>query len=63
MRVFKHPNMINFECPICKTSEDKEVTLVGVLGTEDGNTMKAIQVHVDCLSLNITDDNIIYMKF
>jgi len=34
MRVFQHPNLSNgWYCPICKTSEDKEIVLVGIQGT------------------------------
>ena len=57
MRVFKEPNTdIEFVCPICKTSDIKPVTLVGIVGTEEGNNMKAIQVHIDCLQLVMIDD-------
>ena len=51
MRVFKHPNIHNFGCPICKTAKDAPVVLVGVPGTEDGNVMEAKQVHSECYVL------------
>ena len=51
MRIFEHPNLINFKCPICKTAEDKSVTLIGIDGTEEGNIMQAEQFHMDCLEL------------
>ena len=51
MREFKHPNMDNFQCPICKTSTDAPVVLVPILGTEDGNKVQAEQVHSECYVL------------
>ena len=57
MRVFDHPNMTNFECPICKGKEDKPVVLVGIDGTEDGNIIEAVQVHLDCLELRLSKSN------
>lgn len=30
---------------------DKETILIGVVGTEDGGIMQAIQVHVECIDL------------
>ena len=52
MRVFQHPNKTdNWKCPICKTDEDKEVVLVGIIGTEDGYNIEAEQVHLVCLEL------------
>jgi hypothetical protein len=51
MRSFEHPNMTNFVCPICKTSEDKPVTLVGISGTENDGIVEARQYHVDCIDL------------
>ena len=35
MRVFEHPNLENFKCPICGTSDDKPVTLIGINGTQE----------------------------
>lgn len=51
MRIFEHPNMNGFICPVCGKSDDKPVTLVGISGTEDGGNMEARQVHVDCIDL------------
>ena len=52
MHIFDHPNFQGgFECPICKTSEDKAVVLIGILGTEEGSIMQARQYHVGCLEL------------
>jgi hypothetical protein len=50
-RVFEHPNMLNFECPICLTNADSPVVLVPIPGTEQGNIMKAKQVHHKCYEL------------
>ena len=51
MREFEHPNMTNFKCPICKSSKDAPVVLVGIPGTEDGGIMEAGQIHSDCYKL------------
>lgn len=52
MREFEHPNYsCGFVCPVCKTSTDKPVVLVGIPGTEDGWNMEAEQVHALCQSL------------
>lgn len=51
MRAFEHPNMHNFLCPVCKTKADKPVVLIGIPGTEDGNIMRAEQVHLECHEL------------
>jgi hypothetical protein len=49
MRVFDHPNMDGgFRCPICRTSADAPVVLVGIPGTEDGNIQQATQIHEAC---------------
>ena len=51
-RVFDHPNMsTGFECPICHTSADAPVVLVGIPGTEDDGVMEARQVHKECFDL------------
>jgi hypothetical protein len=55
MRVFDHPNMDNFVCPICKKSDDVPVVLIGIVGTEEEGNMQAKQVHVDCLELSIDE--------
>jgi hypothetical protein len=49
MRVFDHPNMDRFCCPICGESDDKPVVLIGISGTEEGRNMQAEQVHFGCL--------------
>ena len=61
MRTFEHPNLDNFKCPICGTSDDKEVVLIGIDGTESGNNIEAKQFHMDCLDLRYTKtSNVIY---
>jgi len=62
MRTFKHFNQSGPEvCPICGTNDDKEIILVPIAGTEEGNNMQAIQVHADCLLDNLVyDQSIIY---
>ena len=51
MRVFDHPNMRNFLCPVCRTKADKPVVLIGIPGTEDNGTMRAQQAHLECYEL------------
>lgn len=55
MRAFDHPNMLNFECPICKTNDDKPVVLIGIIGTENNNIIKARQYHLSCIELQEQD--------
>lgn len=50
-RVFDHPNMTNFECPVCRTSKDAPVVLVPIPGTEDDGICRAKQVHKECFDL------------
>lgn len=69
MRTFEHPNMDNFKCPICNTSDDKEIVLIGIEGTEDGNNIQAEQIHLECLELRIVslypnnEGHLLYQKF
>ena len=49
MRVFDHPNLAGFLCPICKTVADKPVVLVKKAGTGKDGIMEAEQIHLDCL--------------
>lgn len=51
MRVFEKPNMTNFKCPICGTSDNKPVVLVGIDGTQEGYNIQAVQYHLDCIEL------------
>ena len=41
----------NTKCPICDTNKNSESMLVGIHGTEDGNNMRALPIHTDCLDL------------
>ena len=51
MRIFEHPNMENFKCPICGLDDNKPIVLIGVDGTQEGWNMQARQYHVDCIDL------------
>lgn len=52
MRTFKEPNLsADWVCPICNTSKKKEVVLIGIVGTEEGNNMQAEQFHFECIEL------------
>jgi hypothetical protein len=46
---FEHPNLTNFKCPICGTSEDKPIALISIAGTEDDGIAQAEQIHIKCL--------------
>jgi len=65
MRSFAHPNLYNKEwkCPICETRNDKEVVLIGIIGTQSGNNIQAEQFHLDCVDL-LYDKNLkmLYQK-
>ena len=57
MKVFEHPNLHNdWKCPICKTNDDKQVTLIAIHGTAIGNNIAAEQVHINCIDLTIVKD-------
>jgi hypothetical protein len=47
--VFPHPNMENFSCPICHTSDDRPIVLVPISGTQEGHNCQAEQIHADCV--------------
>ena len=53
MKIFEHRNTSNPKdvCPICKKDTDGRVVLIGVVGTEEGNNMQAVQIHLDCIDL------------
>jgi hypothetical protein len=51
MRIFEHPNLTNFICPICGTSDDKQIVLIPISGTQDGGNMQARQYHLDCIDI------------
>lgn len=52
MRIFEKPNKLGgWKCPVCKTDDDKEVVLVGIVGTEKGHNIQAEQIHLGCLDL------------
>ena len=52
MRIFEKPNLSNdWKCPICGTSDIKEVVLIGIEGTQEDNNIQAEQFHLDCLNL------------
>lgn len=41
-------------CPICKKGGEGEVVLIPIFGTESGNNVEAIQIHLDCLLPTLT---------
>lgn len=63
MRVFKHMNTSGKDvCPVCGTKEDKETVLIGIVGTEKGNNMQAVQVHLECLDLVYDKDREVFYQ-
>ena len=64
MRTFKRPNLSGgWKCPVCGTADEKEVVLIGIVGTEDGGNIQAEQFHLSCINL-IWDKshNLIYQQ-
>lgn len=57
MKVFKSFNS-NTICPICKTNEDKETVLVPIDGTEKGRIAEAVQIHLECINIRISNEQI-----
>lgn len=54
MKTFQNFNQGHgYVCPICGTDENKEVILIPIAGTEEGNLMEAAQVHSECLQNNL----------
>ena len=51
MRVFDHPNMKKFKCPICGKKTDSPVVLVARDHTVNDGIAEADQVHLGCLEL------------
>ena len=49
MTEFPHPNMTEFKCPFCRTDMDLPVVLIPIIGTREGDIMKARQVHSHCI--------------
>lgn len=61
MKTFEEGNWSNDVCPICKTQNKGKVVLVGIDGTESGNNIQAIQIHLDCIELRYNlDKKVIY---
>ena len=48
MKIFKGFNEKGKACPVCDTKENKPCTLVPIIGTQEGNNMQAMAIHVDC---------------
>jgi len=58
MKVFDHPNVSGgWKCPICHTAHDIPIVLIGIFGTEDGDTVQAEQFHLECLDLRWHKDS------
>lgn len=54
MRTFEKGNWTDgVVCPICNTGTAGEVILVGIADTQDGNNIRAIQVHLECIGKHI----------
>ncbi len=53
MNIFENANTDNWQCPICKTNEDKRVALIKIYGSEEGGNIEAEQIHIDCIDLTV----------
>lgn len=52
MKSFPHPNLGHgWSCPVCHTSADRSVVLVGMPWTEHDGIVEAKQVHERCWEL------------
>lgn len=52
MRIFKGMNKEGKQvCPICKTQNDGEIVLVGIVGTQDDGIIEALPFHLECIEL------------
>lgn len=56
MKVFKKMNISGKPCPVCGTKDLKEVVLIPIDGTSEGNNEQAIQVHLDCINLRYSPE-------
>lgn len=53
LRFFEEMNVTGDPCPICRTFDKTKgrVLLIPIPGTEEGNNVKAQQIHEDCARL------------
>jgi hypothetical protein len=50
-------------CPICGSADIKEAILIPIFGTEEGNNIQAVQVHVDCLATQLVYDKVLHLIY
>jgi len=55
MKIFKHFNQHEYArpCFICGLKKDGKTILVAMDGTEQENTEEAMQIHLDCINLQV----------
>jgi len=54
MRTLEHfDGSAGHVCPICGNNADKETILIPIVGTKQGKSVEAAQVHSDCLLQNL----------
>ena len=65
MKIFSKPNLASgWKCPICKTSEEKEVVLIIMPETIKEDIGKAEQFHLDCIELSYySEQKVILQNF
>lgn len=52
MKIFNSFNNFNNDtCSICNKGDEKKAVLIPIVGTEQGNLMECLQVHLDCINL------------
>ena len=54
LRIFENMNETG-ECALCSTKEPGSIALIPLDGTRDGNIEQAVQVHIKCLNLRMSE--------
>lgn len=67
MKIFKGFNNDGGDtCRICNTGIDKKTVVIPIVGTESGNSMIGMQLHLDCIDLlcqNSKDGSALLFQF
>ena len=50
-------------CPLCGTNKDSPCTLIQTGGTSDGNIIRGIPIHIECIDLRYSKElNLFYQR-